>query len=87
MALKPITKYQRYDYEKDPHKLFPPDELARLPEYDKVFNAEYCAIPKWRITRAQANRACKLIRDGMPAYKALRVVRQEARRASGEVLK
>lgn len=87
MALKPITKYQRYDYEKDPHKLFPPDELARLSEYDKVFNAEYCYRPEWRIDRAQANRACKLIRDGMPAYKALRVVRQEARRASGEVLK
>jgi len=86
VALKPITKYQRYDCEKDPNHLFSPEELARLKEYDKVFNAEYCGIPKLRITRAQANRACKLIRDGMPAYKALRVVRQEARRASGEVL-
>ncbi len=86
MAVKPITKYQRYDCDADPHHTFTPDELARLREYDKVFNAEYSHRLEWRITRAQANRACKLIRDGMPAYKALRVVRQEARRASGEVL-
>ena len=77
MEVKPITKYQRYDCNADPHHTFTPDELAWLREYDKVFNAEYCYRPEWRIDREQAKRACSLIRGGLPAYKALRIVRRE----------
>lgn len=85
MALKPITKYQRYDCDADPRHTFTPDELARLKEYDKVFNAEYCYRPEWRIDREQADRALKLIRKGLMAYQALRIVRKEVQQPDGEV--
>ena len=35
MALKPITKYNGYDCEKDPRRLFTPLELAQLARIDR----------------------------------------------------
>ena len=41
MAVKLPTKYNSYDYEKDPHKLFPPRALASMARWDAKVESEF----------------------------------------------